>query len=71
MCNHKDVFCKPLLSVITPIYNCEGYIGDCVNSLLGQSFESIEFIFIEDCSSDRSFDCLNEALSKYLSLIHI
>lgn len=65
MCNHKDVFCKPLLSVITPIYNCEGYIGDCVNSLLGQSFESIEFIFIEDCSSDRSFDCLNEALSKY------
>lgn len=65
MCNHKDEFCKPLLSVITPIYNCEDYIGDCVNSLLGQSLENIEFIFIDDCSSDRSIDCLNEAVSRY------
>ncbi len=65
MSNHKDEFCNPLLSVITPIYNCEDYIGDCVNSLLGQSLENIEFIFIDDCSSDKSIDRLNEAVSRY------
>ena len=44
----------PLISVIVAAYNVEKYIGQCINSLLAQSFSSIEFILVDDGSTDRS-----------------
>lgn len=45
---------SPLVSIIIPVYNVEDYIGKCVNSLLNQSYSNIEYIFVDDCGTDKS-----------------
>ncbi|MEO0926284.1 MAG: glycosyltransferase family A protein [Cyanobacteria bacterium J06643_13] len=45
---------EPLISVIIPVYNCEQYLAAAVESVLGQTYQTIEVIVIDDGSSDRS-----------------
>lgn len=56
---------RPKISVVVLIYNVEQYIGKCVESLFNQSFDSVEFIFIDDCSTDRSIEILNRLMLQY------
>jgi len=50
------------VSIIVPIYAVENYIERCANSLFAQTLDSIEFIFIDDCTPDRSMEVLNVAI---------
>lgn len=43
-----------------PIYNEEDYLTECLNSVLGQTLKEIEIICIDDGSTDKSADILNE-----------
>jgi glycosyltransferase involved in cell wall biosynthesis len=45
---------KPLVSIITPCYNGEEYINRFLDSILNQSYEKIELIFINDGSTDKT-----------------
>jgi glycosyltransferase involved in cell wall biosynthesis len=40
------------ISVLLPAYNCEKYITEAVNSILGQTFRDFELIIIDDGSTD-------------------
>lgn len=42
------------VSVIVPVYNCEEYIQECLNSIINQSYENLEIIVINDGSKDNS-----------------
>ncbi len=42
----------PLLSVIVPIYKVEPYLRQCVESILGQTFQDMEIILVDDGSPD-------------------
>lgn len=44
----------PKVSVIMPAYNAEKYIGQAIGSILGQTFEDLEFIILNDCSKDKT-----------------
>lgn len=46
---------SPLVSVIIPSYNHETFLYDCLRSVSDQSYENIELIFVDDCSTDNSF----------------
>jgi glycosyltransferase involved in cell wall biosynthesis len=59
----------PKVSVIIPVYGVEKYIERCAESLFSQTLEDIEFIFIDDCSPDRSMELLKSIIEKYQSRI--
>ena len=44
----------PKVSVIVPVYNVEKYLDKCINSLINQTLQDIEFIFVDDGSTDNS-----------------
>lgn len=55
----------PKVSVIVPVYGVERYIERCARSLLEQTLDDMEFIFIDDCSPDNSMSILKNVLSDY------
>lgn len=50
----------PKVSVIVPIYNAEKYLRQCLSSLKAQTLQDVEFILIDDCSTDNSYMICNE-----------
>lgn len=52
------------VSVIVPVYNCEKYLPEAIESLLNQSLKECEFIFINDGSTDKSLEILEHYADK-------
>lgn len=52
------------ISVIVPIYNCEKYIGTCIESIREQTYENIEIILVNDGSKDRSGEICRSYVEK-------
>lgn len=61
---------SPKVSVIIPVYGVEKYIERCAESLFCQTLDEIEFIFVNDCTLDRSIDILKEVLLRYPNRIN-
>lgn len=53
------------VSVVVPVYGVEKYIERCVRSLFEQTLDSIEYIFIDDCSPDHSMEILERLFQEY------
>ena len=53
------------VSVLVPIYGVEHYIAQCAESLFLQTYENIEYIFVNDCTKDRSVSVLEEVLERF------
>lgn len=60
------------ISVILPVYNVEGYIQACLNSLLEQSIgeENLEVILVDDCSTDNTPEKINEFKNKFTNFVY-
>ena len=55
----------PAVSIIIPVYNVEPYMARCARSLFGQTLQDIEYIFVDDCTPDRSIEIMREVLKDY------
>lgn len=44
---------KPLISVILPVYNVEKYLSECMTSLFDQTYENLEFVMVDDGSTNK------------------
>ena len=55
---------QPLVSVQMPSYNCEEYLQEAIESILGQTYANFEFIIIDDCSTDGSWEIISRYASK-------
>ena len=53
-----------LVSIVIPIYNSEKYLKECLNSLFNQTYENIEIIAVNDGSTDRSLEILQDYSDK-------
>lgn len=58
MTARSNDFTPGLCSVIIPAFNCEKYIGAALRSALGQTYNNIEIIVIDDCSTDKTRDII-------------
>ena len=56
---------NPKVSILVPIYNVEAFIERCAVSLFEQTFEDIEYIFVNDCTPDNSIEVLKKVIEKY------
>ena len=45
---------NPAISIIIPMYNTAKYIGECLDSILAQTFQDFEVIVVDDGSKDKS-----------------
>jgi glycosyltransferase involved in cell wall biosynthesis len=59
----KPTKMEVLVSIITPTYNSEKFIGDTIRSVQGQTFSSWEMIIVDDCSSDNTESIVNEFIN--------
>lgn len=53
---------QELISVIVSVYNSQDYIGECLESVINQTYKNLEIICVEDCGSDNSI----EIIQKYI-----
>lgn len=49
----------PKVSVVIPVYNVAAFLPACIESCLSQTFQEIEFIFVNDASTDNSAQILH------------
>lgn len=51
---------KPKISIIIPVYNVEGYLRNCLNSILAQTFRDFEVFIVDDGSTDKTGEICDE-----------
>ena len=59
-----------LVSVIMPIYNAEKYLVETLNSVFNQSYQNIEIILVDDCSTDRSAAIVSEMKTTHPEIVY-
>lgn len=55
----------PLISILVPVYRVEHYIERCARSVFNQTYQNVEYIFIDDASDDSSIDILKRIILDY------
>ena len=55
----------PLVSILVPVCNVEVYIERCARSAFEQTYQNLEFIFVDDATPDSSIDVLQQVITKY------
>ena len=56
------------------MYNTEKYVGECLDSILAQTFQDYEVIIVDDCSTDKSCEVVESYIPKFggkLKMIHL
>lgn len=53
------------ISVLVPVYGVEKYIARCAESLFSQTYRDLEFVFVDDCTPDRSIAVLHEVMGRW------
>ena len=55
---------QPLVSVVTPVYNCEEYLSACIESVLAQTYSNWDYVIVNNCSTDNSLDIARKYAEK-------
>lgn len=62
---------KGKVSVVVPIYNVESYLIRCIDSILGQTYQNLEVILIDDGATDRSGEIVDQYAAKDQRIVPI
>ena len=56
----NNIIENPLISVLLSVYNDDKNIKKSIDSILSQSYKNIELLIIDDCSTDKTYEIINE-----------
>lgn len=59
-----------MISVIIPVFNCEKYLEECLESVISQSLDCMEIVCVDDGSTDGSYVILQKYAKKY-DFVHV
>lgn len=51
---------QPLVSVVTPVFNGERHLRECIESVLAQTYSNWDLTIIDNCSTDRTLEIAQE-----------
>lgn len=60
-----------LVSIVVPVYNSDPYLKDCLESIVSQTYARLEIVLVNDGSSDKSPEIMNEFARKDRRIIVI
>ncbi|MGB9716148.1 MAG: glycosyltransferase family 2 protein [Thermodesulfovibrionales bacterium] len=55
---------QPLVTVLTPVYNGEKYLEECIESILAQTYQNWEYIIVNNCSTDGTLEIAKKYAKK-------
>jgi glycosyltransferase involved in cell wall biosynthesis len=61
---------EPLVSVVTPVYNGELYLAECIDSILAQAYQNLEYLIVNNCSTDGTLE-IAERYARLDKRIHV
>lgn len=63
---------EPLVSIVTPFYNTDEYLAECIESVFAQTYQNWEYILVNNCSTDQSSEIAQSYVEKdkRVRLIH-
>ena len=56
---------KPLVTLVLVAFNQEKFVKQAIESALAETYRPIQFIFSDDCSTDRTFEIMREIAAQY------
>lgn len=59
-----NITSQPLVSVVTPVYNTEKYLAECIESVVRQTYDNWEYVVVNNCSTDRSLEIASHYAEK-------
>lgn len=62
---------KPLISIIMPVYNCEDFIKESINSIISQTYSNWELIIVNDGSKDKTGEIISEFTEGRIKVINM
>lgn len=63
---------QPLVSVVTPFFNSDDTLAECIESVLAQTYRHFEYVLVNNCSTDRSVEIVEQyaARDPRIRLLH-
>lgn len=55
---------NPLVSILIPVYNVEAFLPQCLDSVIGQTYQNLQIVLIDDGSTDKSWQIMQEYIQK-------
>jgi glycosyltransferase involved in cell wall biosynthesis len=55
---------QPLVSIVTPVYNEEEYLAECIESVLAQTYQHWDYTIVDNCSTDASLEIARRYAAK-------
>jgi glycosyltransferase involved in cell wall biosynthesis len=55
---------QPLVSIVTPVYNEEEHLAECIESVLRQTYQNWDYTIVNNCSTDRTLEVARRYAAK-------
>lgn len=59
---------EPLVSILTPVYNGEKYLAECIESVIGQQYDNWDYIIVNNCSTDATLEIARNYASRFAKI---